>query len=386
MTEAKTPIPELGDAVVEMGGQTLYQCKQCGLCVASCPWRLVEGEISEEFNTRKVQHMAQLGIEGYESENVLFACTTCGVCLVRCPREANPIENMRALRAMIAEAGSVPRAIRPVISSLSGDGNPWLGERTSRLDWCKDVEVPRFDGSQEYFLYVCCTSCYDARSRKIARAIANLFNIAGLSYGIIGPEEECCGESIRKAGSEDTFQSLAAKNIALFQDKGVKKIITTSPHCLYTFRNEYPELGGTFEVEHYTSVLQRLLAEGKLAPTRPLGKKVALHDPCYLGRHADIYEAPRAVLDVLPDAERVELDLAGVNSLCCGGGGGRVWQETEPGARFSDLRIRDATSKDLQVLATACPYCTIMLDASNLAVGKEELEVMDIAELLEQTI
>jgi Fe-S oxidoreductase len=386
MSEAETPMPELSEAVLQTGGKTLYRCMQCGLCVASCPWRLVDGEISREFNTRKVQHMAQLGVEGYESANVLFACTTCGVCLTRCPREANPIENMRVLRAMIAESGSMPPALRPVIASLEGEGNPWQGERAQRLDWAKGLEVPRFDAATEYLLFVCCTSCYDARSRKIARAIASVLTKAGVSFGVIGTEESCCGEAIRKAGAEGTFQSLARQNLDLFAARGVKKIITTSPHCLYTFRNEYPELGGTFEVVHYTQLLRELLAAGRLKPSQPLGQKLAFHDPCYLGRHGDVYDAPRDVLDGLPAASRVELDRHRVESLCCGGGGGRLWMETPVGARFGDLRVRDAVAKSVDVLATACPYCTIMLDASNMAVGGEALQVLDVAEIVDQLV
>ncbi|MBW1809821.1 MAG: (Fe-S)-binding protein [Deltaproteobacteria bacterium] len=383
MSEPKIPIPELGDAVVQMGGDTLYQCMQCGLCVASCPWRLVEGDISKEFNPRKVEHMAQLGVDGYESENVLFACSTCGVCVTRCPREVNVIDNLRVLRAMIAEAGSVPQAYRPVIGSLKSNGNPWQGERSDRLDWTKDLEVPKFEEGTEYLLFVCCTSCYDSRSKKIAKAIASVLSKAGVSFGIIGEEESCCGESARKIGAEDAFISLAEANIKLFNDKGVKKIVTTSPHCQFTFLNEYPEFGGQFEVVHYTQLLSQLIKDGKLKPSKELGKKVIFHDPCYLGRHNEIFDAPREVLDAL-GKDRLEMDRFGLESICCGGGGGRIWMETEPGARFGDLRISDAVAKEADVLATACPYCTIMLDASNMAMGKEEMEILDVAELLDQ--
>ncbi len=382
--EPKVPIPELGGAVVETGGETLYQCMQCGLCTASCPWRLVEGDISRDFNTRKVQHMAMLGVEGYETEDILFACTTCGVCVERCPRECNPIDNMRVLRAMIGESGSVPQAYRPVIGSLNSNGNPWQGEAKDRTAWTKDMDVPSFGEDTEYLLFVCCTSCYDSRSKKIARAVASLLNKAGVSWGIIGEEEQCCGEAVRKVGSEETFMTLAEHNIKIFGEKGVKKIITTSPHCLYSFRNEYPELGGEFEVLHYTQLMDKLIEEGKLKPTKDFAKKVIFHDPCYLGRHNEVYEAPRNVIDSLPKAERVEMDRFGPDSICCGGGGGRIWMETPPGARFGDLRVSDAVAKKADVLATACPYCTIMIDASNMAMGKEEMEVLDIAEMLDQ--
>ncbi|MCP4605419.1 MAG: (Fe-S)-binding protein [Proteobacteria bacterium] len=386
MSEPKVPIPELGDMIIETGGDTLYQCMQCGLCVASCPWRLVEGDISNEFNVRKVQHMAQLGVEGYESDNVLFACTTCGVCKIRCPREANPIDNQRVLRNMIAEAGSVPHVYRPVIASLRDNGNPWQGERSERLEWAKDIDVPRFDEETEYLLFVCCTSCYDQRCQEITKAIVSVLKKASVSFGIIGEEESCCGESVRKIGGEDTFQSLANSNIRLFQDRGVKKIITTSPHCLYSFQSEYPELGGEFEVMHYTQLLGQLVKDGKLKIDKELGEKVILHDPCYLGRHSEVFDAPRDILDAVPKIERVEMDRFGPESICCGGGGGRIWTETDAGARFGDLRIRDAMSKDVDFVATACPYCTIMLDASNITEGKEDLKIKDIAEIIDGLI
>ncbi|MCP4679590.1 MAG: (Fe-S)-binding protein [Deltaproteobacteria bacterium] len=386
MSEPKVPIPELGDVVVQTGGDTLYKCMQCGLCYASCPWRLVEGEIPDEFNVRKVQHMAQLGVEGYESDNVLFACTTCGACKVRCTREVNPIDNQRVLRAMIAEAGSVPPVYRPVIASLRDNGNPWQGERSERLDWAKEIDLPRFEEDTEYLLFVCCTSCYDKRCTDIAKAIVSVLKKAGVSFGIIGEEESCCGESVRKIGGEDTFQSLASSNIQLFKDKGVKKIITTSPHCLFTFRNEYSELGGEFEVAHYTEILGGLVKEGKLKIDGELAKKVIFHDPCYLGRHNEVYDAPRDVLDAVPKAERVEMTRCREDSICCGGGGGRIWTETDPGARFGDLRIKDAMNQKADVVATTCPYCTIMLDASNITDGSEDLAIKDIAEILDELV
>ncbi len=386
MSEPKVPIPELGDMVVQTGGDTLYQCMQCGLCFASCPWRQVEGEISEEFNARKLQHMAQLGVEGYESDNILFACTTCGVCKVRCTRNVDPIANQRVLRGMIAEAGSVPPVYRPVIASLRDNGNPWQGERSERMDWAKDLDVPAFGDDTEYLLFVCCTSCYDQRCTEIAKALVSVLKKTGVSFGVIGEEESCCGESIRKIGSEETFQKLADSNVQLFKDKGVKKIITTSPHCLYTFRNEYPELGGEFEVVHYSELLQGLIKDGKINVDKELGKKVIFHDPCYLGRHNEVYEAPRDVLDAMPGTERVEMACFGIDSICCGGGGGRIWTETDPGARFGDLRIKDAMNKEADIVATACPYCTIMLDASNITEGKEDLAIKDIAEILDELL
>jgi len=380
--EAQIPEPDLGAAIQETGGQTLYWCMQCGLCTGGCPWRLVDGEISHEFNARRLQHMGQLGLEGYESDNNLFACTTCGLCVKRCPREVNAIDNIRSMRAMLAEGGGVPASYKPIIGSLKDNGNPWMEGREKRTAWHKDLEVPAFTEDTEYLLFVCCTSCYDSRSQKIARAVATLLNKAGVSWGTLGQEESCCGESIRKVGQEDLFQSLAEKNITLFGKKGVKKIITTSPHCLFTFKNEYPELGAEFEVVHYTQLVASLLRDQKLKFGKAMESTIAFHDPCYLGRHCDVYQDPREILAALPKSTVVELTRNRESSICCGGGGGRVWMETPPGERFGDLRVNDAVAHEASVIATTCPYCTIMVEASVLGMDKEEqVVVKDIAEL-----
>lgn len=380
--EAQIPEPDLGAAIQETGGQTLYWCMQCGLCTGGCPWRLVDGEISHEFNARRLQHMGQLGLEGYESDNNLFACTTCGICVQRCPREVNAIENIRSMRAMLAEGGGVPASYKPIIGSLKDNGNPWMDVREKRTAWHKDIVVPEYTSDTEYLLFVCCTSCYDARSQKIARAVATLLNKAGVSWGTLGAEESCCGESIRKVGQEDLFQTLAKKNIKLFSGKGVKKVITTSPHCLYTFKNEYPELGAKFEVMHYTQFVAKLLRDQKLKFSKPVETTIAFHDPCYLGRHCDIYQDPREILAALPKSTVVELTRNRDSSICCGGGGGRVWMETPAGERFGDLRVNDAAAHGAGIVATTCPYCTIMIEASVLGMEKEgQLVVKDIAEL-----
>lgn len=380
--EAQIPEPDLGLAIQETGGETLYWCMQCGLCTGGCPWRLVDGEISHEFNARRLQHMGQLGLEGYESDNNLFACTTCGLCVARCPREVNAIDNIRSMRAMLAEGGGVPASYKPIVGSLKDNGNPWMDVREKRTQWHKDIDVPAFTEDTEYLLFVCCTSCYDSRSQKIARAVATLLNKAGVSWGTLGAEESCCGESIRKVGQEDLFGSLAKKNISLFSGKGVKKVITTSPHCLYTFKNEYPELGGKFEVWHYTELVAKLIRDQKLKLTKPVETIIAFHDPCYLGRHCDIYQDPREILAALPKSTVVELTRNRDSSICCGGGGGRVWMETPPGERFGDLRVNDAAAHGAAVLATTCPYCTIMIEASVLGMDKEgQIAVKDVAEL-----
>ncbi|SHF61045.1 Fe-S oxidoreductase [Desulfacinum infernum DSM 9756] len=381
--EPKYVSAEMRDYIVSMGAETVNWCMQCGLCTNLCPWRLVPGETSEKFNIRHMQRLGQMGMEGFEDETVLFACSTCGMCQTNCPRGVKIIDNVRGMRASIVGAGMAPANLRPILGSAHANGNPWSGPREKRTAWQEGLDVPAFGPDTEYFLFVCCHSCYDPRSTKAARSIVKLLQAAGVSFGVIGQEESCCGESMRKLGDEELFQKLAQSNIELFNNKGVKKIITTSPHCLWTFTNEYPELGGEWEVIHYTELLNRLVEEGKLSLNAAQGKKVAFHDPCYLGRHSGIYDAPRALLEKAAQDGTVELSRNREASLCCAGGGGRIWAEVPMGERFGELRVTDALEQGAQVLATACPYCMNMLiDACNSLDKQEELEVVELSEIL----
>jgi Fe-S oxidoreductase len=381
--EPKNVSLEMRDYLKEMGGETLDWCMQCGLCTNLCPWRLVPGETSESFNIRHMQRLGQMGMEGFEDEKVLFACSTCSMCQSNCPRGVKIVDNVRSMRASIVGAGMAPANLRPILGSAHANGNPWSGPREKRTEWQKGLDVPEFGPDKEYFLFVCCHSCYDPRSTKVAKSITALLKQAGVSFGVIGAEESCCGESMRKLGDEELFQKLAQSNIELFNAKGVKKIITTSPHCLWTFKNEYPELGGEWEIIHYTELLAQLVADGKLSFPKALGKKVAYHDPCYLGRHSGIYAAPRDLLGSLDGVESTELRRSRELSLCCAGGGGRIWAEVPMGERFGELRVSDAIDLGAQVLTTSCPYCLNMLtDACNSLGKQDQLEITELSELL----
>jgi Fe-S oxidoreductase len=375
------PFYEVNQAITMMGGEDLNLCMQCGLCAGLCPWR----EVGGDFYVRQMIRMGQLGVEGYESDDVLYGCTTCNKCVINCPRGVKIIDIMRSMRSIIAETGAIPGALKTMVGSCHSQGNPWSEPREKRTNWAEGLDVPLFGEETEYLLFVCCTSCYDQRSKKIARSLVDLLKKAGVSFGIIGSEESCCGESVRKIGDEEEFQNLANKNIGLFKNKGVKKVIVTSPHCYYTFVNEYPELGAEFEVIHSSRLLARLLDEGKLQSSGQYGKKVAYHDPCYLGRHSDIYEEPRAALKAA-GADIVPMEREQRFSLCCGGGGGRLWMETEPEQRFSYLRVQEAADAGAEVLATGCPYCISMLtDSVKTRNLDERLEVKDLAEILAET-
>jgi Fe-S oxidoreductase len=297
------------------------------------------------------------------------------------------INNVMGMRRMLAEVGTIPPSLKTIAGSLHSQGNPWSGPRDQRTAWIKDVEVPTFSEQTEYFLFVCCTSCFDARSQNIARSVAKALTAAGISFGIIGNEESCCGEAIRKVGDEQLFQNLAQANIQLYNSKGVKKIIVTSPHCLYTFKNEYPELGGEWEVFHYSEILASAVSEGKLKLSGSDAGAVTFHDPCYLGRHTKLYDPPRQLLQSLPGAELKELARTKNKSVCCQGGGGRVWMETAAGERFAELRINDAVATGAKTLVTACPYCITMLEDSLKVLGKQdELSVKELSELVAERI
>jgi Fe-S oxidoreductase len=232
-----------------------------------------------------------------------------------------------------------------------------------------------------------CYLCYDPRLKKVARATAHILNLAGVDFGILGSKEKCCGESIRKTGNEELFKSLAKENIKTFIDNGVKKILVSSPHCYHTFKNEYPEFKVNFEVVHISQYLFELIHSGRLELNKDYEKKVTYHDPCYLGRYNSTYDEPREVLKKIPGLELIEMDDSREDSLCCGGGGGRIWMETPKGERFSDLRLEQAVAAGAEVLVTSCPYCITNFEESRLSrEDSEATEIKDITEIIREVV
>jgi Fe-S oxidoreductase len=223
--------------------------------------------------------------------------------------------------------------------------------------------------------------------KKVARATAKILNAAGVDYGILGSKENCCGESIRKTGDEELFKRLARENIKAFIDNGVKKILVSSPHCYHTFKNEYKEFMVDFEVVHITQYLLDLIASGRLELKNKLKKKVTYHDPCYLGRHNGIYDEPRKILNQLVGIELLELPDSRRDSLCCGGGGGRIWMETPKGERFSDIRLEQAIGVGAEILVTSCPYCISNFEDSKLTLDVvDAIEIRDLTEIIQDVI
>jgi len=375
---------EIVDIIKAKGGDAFKLCYQCGKCDTVCPWNKVRA-----FSMRRIVREAAFGFTDIESEDI-WRCTTCGRCPQQCPRDVRQVESGVALRRVATEYGVFPkavRAIRTVSGSLAGHGNPLNEERKKRADWADGLSVPPFTEGMEFLYFPGCYLSYDARLKKVARATAGILQKAGIEFGILGTLENCCGESIRKAGDEELFKRLAKENIKAFIDHGVKKILVSSPHCYHTFRNEYPEFRVNFEVVHIAQLVSELMGAGRITIAKDYPKKVAYHDPCYLGRHNGIYDAPRSALTQIPGVRLMELPEARTDSLCCGGGGGRIWMETIKGERFSDLRLEQAIGAGAEVLATACPYCIANFEDSRLTLKlTDSIEVKDITEIIHEAI
>jgi Fe-S oxidoreductase len=291
---------------------------------------------------------------------------------------------------MATEFGVFPNSVRPIrgiSSSLTGEGNPLNEERAKRANWAEGLSVKTFTEGMEILYFPCCYLSYDPRLKRVAKATANILNKAEVDFGILGTQENCCGESIRKTGDEDLFKRLAKENIKTFIDNGVKKILVSSPHCYHAFKNEYAEFKVNFEVVHISQYLLELINEGRLEINKEYMKKVAYHDPCYLGRHNGLYDQPRESLKKIPGVELKEMPDARVDSLCCGGGGGRIWMETPKNERFSDLRLGQAIDVGAEVLATACPYCITNFEDSRMnREDSEAIAVKDITEIIQEVI
>ncbi len=374
--EAVRPYDELMDEIAKAGGASLYLCYQCGVCTATCPWSEVR-----DVSLRKMLRLTQLGLGGLEGD-FLWLCTTCRACVARCPRGVDVIDVIRAARRFVTGMGMEPDRLKTVRGHLSAVRNPWGGNPEERLRWAEGLRVRPYERGMDLLLFVGCTAAYDPRVRTTARALARILEAAGVRFGVLGNEEGCCGEPALRIGDTDLFENLARRNLEAFRSREVEHVVALSPHSYTVLKKEYPKLGASFEVEHYTQLLARLLDENRI-PIRANGAtRVTYHDPCYLGRHNDIYEEPRKALESIPGVTLEEMERTRANSLCCGGGGGRIFLETPPGERFSTLRIAEAERTGAEVLCSACPYCVLNLEDSAKTAGKTSLAVMDVAEVI----
>jgi len=381
--EVVAPLKEASDAIKDAGGEEFKLCFQCGLCTVSCPWNIVR-----TFIPHKMIRQSQFGLIDLEDEG-WWLCSTCNMCVSRCPRGVGITDIIRAARTIMLEYQyrMAPSSLRSAMGSLGSVGNPWGEEREKRADWVRDLDVDIFTRDNELLYFPCCVPAYDPELGSIARATAKILKKTRANFGILGVKESCCGESVHKTGNDSLFDSLAKGNIDVFNDSGVKEIVVSSPHCYTTFKDEYPQLGGNFRVIHFTQYAAKLIKEGKLKFTKELNKKVVYHDPCYLGRHNGIYDEPREVLQSIPGLELMDEIDSRENSLCCGGGGGRIWMETRKGERFSDILVEQAIEQGADILATACPYCILNFRDSVLTANKgDDLEIKDISEIVLEVI
>ncbi len=373
---------ELEDVVAEVG-ETFMSCLQCGSCTSVCPWNQVMS-----YSPRRL--LRQLALETGSQESVdqaVWSCVTCNACALNCPRGIEIIDVIKAVRGLNVSGGRTPAFLEAPLDSLKAGGNPWGGVRAKRLEWAKDLNLPAFTSGHEYCLFTCCTTAYDPSSCNAGRALPQLLEYAGIAFGTLGAEESCCGDPAHRLGAGEIFSELALKNTDLFLRTGVHKILTTSPHCLNAFKNSYAGLKDSVAAEHYTELLDRLVTQGRLTPTLEVPATVTYHDPCYLGRHQGIYDAPRRVLQSIPGLTLVEMANHRESSLCCGGGGGGAWSDTPLKRRLDVLRVEEALGTGAEVIATACPYCIRMLNDAvrALAVG-DRIAVRDLAELLLQSV
>jgi Fe-S oxidoreductase len=367
------------EELVSLTNGAAAQCYQCGVCTAICPWGSVR---DEALSVRTLMRQAQLGIhEEGESEN-LWLCATCAQCEAYCPRGVSITDALRGLRYLAWERRAVPEGLPSLLWSVHWNNNPWEQPPSQRTGWTKNLDVPLYDPARHDFLYyVGCTPSYDARAQKVALALTRVFQAVEVPFGILGEDEPCCGEAVLNVGHKPYFEEIAQHTAEVFQEKGVRQLVTISPHCYDVFQNHYPRPSGDFQPTHYTQLLSRLVDDGRLKFKGSVERKAAFHDPCTLARHNAETEAPRRVLEAIPGIELVEMEHNGVDTLCCGGGGGRMWMETAAGERFSDLRVEEALTTGVDVLVTACPFCIACLEDSLKAQKIKDIVVMDVAEL-----
>jgi Fe-S oxidoreductase len=373
---------ELLERLDHLTGGVVSLCYQCGVCTAACPWGLV---LKDTLSVRSLMRKAQLGL--FNESDDLWFCTTCAVCQPLCPRGVDIPHVFRSLRYLAWEQQKPMTGLPSIMWSLYWNGNPWSQPPSQRTAWAQGLNIAEFNANiHDILLYVGCTSSFDRRAQKIAGALVRLFQAAGIQFGYLGNDEPCCGESALSLGHKPYFDEIASNTSAIFREKDVHKIITISPHCYDVFINHYPDLEPDIQPMHYTQYLVDLAESGKLEFKKSFTARLTFQDPCYLGRLNNEYTAPRKILSTVPGIELIEMPTSREEALCCGGGGGRMWLETPAGERFSDLRVREAAAIEADILATACPFCIVCLEDSLKLARIEHLLVMDVAEVLVETL
>jgi Fe-S oxidoreductase/nitrate reductase gamma subunit len=393
---------EEGAGEFDLGDSIFFDaCMRCGRCVQACP----STGAGEPFSPRDfIQAMRRalwqehfpLGDirilsrgEENEVDEKLWYCTTCRACLEVCPIYGPSFEAVMKKRVLAVEEGTqIPVLLNQILEKVFNYDNPWESSKKKRGAWAEGmdlVDLAERDAKTDLCYFVGCTTSFDDTAQGIARSFSKILQSAGINFGILGTKEPCCGDIARRAGELGLFVEQMEKCLDLFDEYGITEVVTSSPHCFHTFRNEYPE--APFNTRHYTLVLRELIAHGKLRFKEGAEATVTYHDPCYLGRYNRIFDEPREIIRSIPGLNLVEMTHHGVDSLCCGGGGGRMWQDLDGEVKMSDVRIREAHATGAQILITACPLCLIVLEDARKAAGlNETLRVMDLNELVLQAL
>jgi Fe-S oxidoreductase len=404
-------------------------CTECGRCQSQCPaWntgkplspKMLITDLRDHAFAKAPYFMASeaeqanlpedvlaeagrplvggVDVNGVIDPDVLWSCTNCGACVEQCPVDIEHVDHildMRRFQVMIES--SFPSEAGVMLKNLENKGNPWGMSETKRLDWIEelDFEVEVIDEKMpedmEYLFWVGCAGALEDRAKKTTKAVAELLNIAGVKFGVLGPMEACSGDPARRLGMEFVFQMLAQQNVETLNEAGVKKIVATCPHCFNTLANEYPQLGGQYEVIHHTQLLAKLVEEGKLTPVTPIEENITYHDPCFLGRHNKVYTQPRDIMAKVPGVKTQEMHRCKERGFCCGAGGARMWMEERIGKRINTERVDEALETNPDTVSTACPFCLVMLgdainEKKNAGEAKESLEVVDVSQLLIKSI
>jgi Fe-S oxidoreductase len=377
---------DISNEILEMNAQELAQkhklleCIQCGMCTGGCP-------VARKANLNVRRYMREVSANGkltIHPQNELWSCTTCSACGIRCPKDLNPYDFIIDIRSMAVEEGQVATTIRDALENTYKNGNPWGRIRSKRSEWAQGLNIKHASRGVEFLYFVGCTPAYDTRVQEVARSLAKCFTKAAVDFGTLGDEENCCGNEIYGMGEKGLFDFLVEENMKLFNKYNITQLVTSCPHSYHSFKNRYNQT--SLEVLHHTQLLADLIANRKLTFSKEINKKIIYHDPCYLGKQNGIYDEPRKVIESIPGANLIEFDRCRERSLCCEGGGGRMWVDI-PGERLSETRIKEAAAAGAEILATTCPFCLLTFEDAVKTTGFEvKIQVMDVAELLYQAI
>lgn len=374
------------ESVKETIGDTFQTCMQCGTCTASCP----KGRVSS-FSPRQI--LRNISLEratNVTADLASWDCTTCNSCVEHCPRGIPISDLMRSIREQTTDTPLMPPAISTAIHSLKKNSNPWGEKAGDRHTWHKDMEIPAFSTEHEFCLFTCCTTTYaikDSNNYTSGKALITLLKNANISFGSLGSQERCCGDLATNSGQVQLAREINRDNNGILQAAGVKKVLTSSPHCLNSIKKSCENFSDDIETSHYTELLSSQVKSGKLRPSIEVSKKVTFHDPCYLGRYNEIYEAPRHILNSIPGLTFLEMQNNKTRSLCCGGGGGGIFKDDISTKGNAALRIKEAIATGAETLVTACPYCQqIFSETIDKLQVKDKIHVQDLSELLLQSI